>query len=176
LIEAGADINAIDAAGKAPLHIAAARDMRHDTSGYPDPNQVSEPALRLLEKLIAKGAAIEVGAPTHATPLFDAGSRAADVLLSHGAQVDARSPRDGQSTPLMRAAIAGDGAKIEVLLRHGADHRLMDVSNCDAICHAQRALARYGRQPNERQFGRELARYRGIVDRLVAAGAGGVQD
>jgi ankyrin repeat protein len=94
--------------------------------------------LPAMATLIARGA--QVRRPGW-TPLHYGASgqepRAIDLLLAHGAEVDARSPNG--STPLMLAAGYGaiDGAVL--LLRRGADPALRNQAGLTAADMARRA-------------------------------------
>ena len=111
LLAGGADVNEPDLNGSA-LHIAVGLD-----------------SMEIATALIEAGADLEAeGEPARAHPLHIAAqsNQAAmtNLLLEHGAQVDAR---DGQGrTPLMIAAINDKLEVAKVLLNHGADPRAQD--------------------------------------------------
>ena len=76
------------------------------------------------------------------------------------------------TTPLMLAAAAGHGPIVALLIRKGADLRLMDKTGATALihsvrgCHEEpaRALLRAGAGTNETEFGRRDRTYDGGND------------
>ncbi|XP_029157445.1 ankyrin repeat domain-containing protein 39 [Nylanderia fulva] len=58
--------------------------------------------------------------------------RVCEILLQHGADVDATTP-SLKSTSLHRAAIQGHAATVETLLRHGANANLRDTDGKTAL-------------------------------------------
>ena len=97
------------------LHIAV--DVAHDK------NQ-SDDALELIEHLLRCDADPNVlgidGTPLHRA--VGAGLDAvAEVLLRHGADIEARALVDGEMTPLMHAALMGQPETVRWLLKAGAD-------------------------------------------------------
>jgi ankyrin repeat protein len=107
LLDHGADPNLADSFGRAALY--AAIDMRNeDYSALPRrPLVDTYPSIRLIEDLIVKGA--DVNQPLVQKLPGRSGMDSGDTTLGEGA------------TPLMRAARAGDGEVIRLLLRSGAD-------------------------------------------------------
>lgn len=93
------------------------------------------------EALIAKGAAINRPGWTPLHYAAAAGDDAiAGLLLAHGAQIDALSPRaSGSYTPLMLAAREGKEDTAIFLLEHGADPRLKNGEGLTAAQIAARA-------------------------------------
>ncbi len=77
---------------------------------------------------------------------------AVELLLDRGVPPD--TPNPAGNTLLMRAALAGNLAHVEALLRRGADPELRNAKGCAALCAALR---------------REKAA--AVVERLLAAGA-----
>lgn len=155
LLARGFDVNARDPAGQHGLYLAlregadevAALLVAHPGLDVESPNAAGETLLMMaalrgrlpvMATLIARGA--QVRRPGW-TPLHYAASgqepRAIDLLLAHGAEVDARSPNG--STPLMLAAGYGaiDGAVL--LLRRGADPALRNQAGLTAADMARRA-------------------------------------
>lgn len=122
LIGLGADIDAVDGAGRAPLHIAAA-NSRQDTAVM----------------LVDAGADVNRGDSQGKTPLMlaAAGKNLAmvNVLLAAGADPNARA--DGHSA-LMLAAKEGHGEICEALLKAGADAMLQDNDGKTALGHVPR--------------------------------------
>ncbi len=103
LLEAGADVNARDYVGSAPLHWA-------------DTGQVAQ-------LLIAGGATVDVTDDDGFTPLYWAAianrRSTVEALVAHGANVNVQS-NDG-FTPLVRAAHEGLLSTVNILLSAGAD-------------------------------------------------------
>lgn len=60
-----------------------------------------------------------------------------ELLLAHGAQVDAKSPNG--TTPLMMAARYGSEASVQILLAAGADRRVKNQRDFDAADFARMA-------------------------------------
>lgn len=121
-IAQGADVNATDASGFAPLH-GATYYSRKD----------------VVERLLREGAAVNVRSATGATPLHKSMERlgnpqvtpvaspsdvaamvdVVELLLANGADVKARDNYD--TTPLHLAAATGQPTLIEMLIAKGAD-------------------------------------------------------
>jgi ankyrin repeat protein len=94
-----------------------------------------------VEALIAKGAAVNLPGWT---PLHYAAAGGdidiAGLLLTHGAKIDAPSPRpSGSYTPLMMAAREGRDDAALFLLKRGADRRLKNGEGLTAAQIAARA-------------------------------------
>ncbi len=136
LIGAGASLDGIDPkSGLTPL-VAALRAGRAVIVGRllkagADPNRAS-----------ADG-------PDHTTPLHLAAGKgdtaSLEVLLDHGADVDARIKLWNGTpgcTPLMAAAEAGQAAAVALLLDRGADPAAIDQAGVTAIGYARRAGAK----------------------------------
>jgi ankyrin repeat protein len=102
LIEAGADVNQWDIYGEAPLYTAIGfRSRRDGGRASIDPPNATD-GLTILRLLLERGA----------NPNMQTFFRPANV----------RGPTNTRgSTPLIRAANAGDRAVVELLLEHGAD-------------------------------------------------------
>lgn len=107
LLDRGANPNLADSFGRAALF--AVIDIRNeDYSALPRRPLVDEyPSIRLIEDLIAKGA--NVNQPLALKLPGRSGMDSGDGTMGEG------------STPLMRAARAGDAEVIRLLLRSGAD-------------------------------------------------------
>jgi ankyrin repeat protein len=115
LIDAGADVNAIDELGETPLHVAVVRGYREVAS-----------------LLIEKGADVNAGDVRGLTPVHAAAWRgyrdSVDLLITKGADINARD-KDGL-TPLHTAALAGRKETVAQLIEKGAD---VNAKNKDAV-------------------------------------------
>jgi len=105
LIERGADVNARDGSGRAPLQLAA-RDYLTEVAAV----------------LIDAGADVNLSdgdgrGPLHETVNWNTADLA-ELLLTHGADVNARSARG--DTPLHEAAAKGRIEVVPLLVQHGA--------------------------------------------------------
>ena len=110
LLDAGANVNAMDWYGEAPLW--AAVDLRNLELGPADKRTgVRDEALALIGRLLDAGAN-----PNARTKEFPPERRYITTVVGSVAWVDLT----GQ-TPFLRAAAAGDLAAMRVLLAHGAD-------------------------------------------------------
>ncbi len=109
LLRSGADPDAGEAEGHTPLYRASTGDV--------------------ARVLLAAGATVDaVSGPTRGTALHQAARRGnvpvAQVLLDHGATIDARDAR--RETPLRRAVNCRQMEIVRLLVRHGADPRAAD--------------------------------------------------
>jgi ankyrin repeat protein len=108
LIEAGADILAVDKSGRTALHmVASSRDGSY----------------AMMKLLIDAGADISAIARQHGSVLHTAAtngtSAMVQLLLDHGAATDTID--EWRETPLHGAAFSGSGATVRLLLRAGAE-------------------------------------------------------
>ncbi len=115
----GVDINAYDAQGRAPLHLAAATGR-----------------IDILKILIANGANLQMPAePTRALPIhFAAGNNhvsAMNLLLAFRSDPNAKD--SNEATPLHWAAYWGAYESIVSLIHRGADIHLKTNSGADAL-------------------------------------------
>ncbi len=118
LIEAGTDVNLVDETGRSALY-AAIDFSTMPASNRPAPYvlQNERSALDIAAMLLERGADVNVQLAT--MPPYRAKlDRGNDMMLNAG------------TTPLLRAAKAGDAAAIKLLLTHGAD---MTLTNRDGI-------------------------------------------
>lgn len=122
LIDRGADVNAIDASGRTPLY--ASIDIRNeDWSTLPNrPLEDPLPSLDVVKALLDRGAKVDV--PLTRPLPGRSGMDAGDTTLGAG------------STPLMRAARAGDAAVMRLLLEKGADPKLTTKDGNTALMFA----------------------------------------
>lgn len=123
LIEAGANVNATNRFGFAPLHAAV------DTQD-----------LRTAELLLKKGAetstlAFKLYTPLHRASLFGK-TEMIQLLITHGANLRATNGNGG--TPLHMAALAGNLAATEFFLTNGANVNARSVSGFTPLGLARR--------------------------------------
>jgi ankyrin repeat protein len=130
LIDAGADANARDGAGRAPLHWAVGApcgplaEVILNAAGLPVPTRDElAPPRHAVDLLLARGADVDAPDANGGTPLFDALAWArfapAERLVDAGARVDVR---DNGWTALLLAARAGaPPSLLGRLFERGAD-------------------------------------------------------
>jgi uncharacterized protein len=122
LIDRGADVTVVDAAGRTALY--AITDIRNeDWSTLP--NRTSDdplPTLDIVKALLDRGAKVDeaLNRPLPGRSGMDSG----DTTLGAG------------STPLMRAARAGDAEVMRLLLGHGSDPKLTTKDGNNALMFA----------------------------------------
>ncbi|HEX6992785.1 MAG TPA: ankyrin repeat domain-containing protein [Gammaproteobacteria bacterium] len=121
LIEAGTDVNLVDETGRSALY-AAIDFSTMPASNRPAPyvlqNELS--ALDVAEMLLERGADVNVRL-TSMPPYRAKLDRGNDMMLNAG------------TTPLLRAAKAGDVPAIKLLLAHGADPALTNRDGIDPL-------------------------------------------
>ncbi len=124
----GTNVNAVDAEGYSPLHIACA-------AGYAN----------IAQLLIDKGADVNAITPDGITPLHSTSmtgtAACATLLLDRGAKVMAQD--NNQMTPLHTAALKGNISVAEVLIARGADVNSMTTTQWTPM-----RVADYGKQPD----------------------------
>ena len=142
LIKGGADVNETSSNGFSPLMAAAMKGhidavrllLAHGADiSLRNKNGVAVLTYAVLSKdnsakiakiLISRGADVNALSNDGRTPLMSAAIKnveAVKVLIKNGADVNARSRIKGNSTPLIKAALAGKHDIIKVLLDNGAD-------------------------------------------------------
>jgi ankyrin repeat protein len=109
LIERGADVNAADQVGRTPLY-AAVDDHTMPQSNRPSPKEIdnSRTSMDIIQLLLDRGANVNAALRAQ-LPYRTKLDRGGDGVLGVG------------TTPLLRAARAGDVAVITLLLAKGAD-------------------------------------------------------
>ncbi len=112
LIDKGANVNLVDKTGRSPLY-AAVDDHTMPYSNRPSPKEADDTltSMDIVKTLIAHGANVNVALKT-AQPYRTKVDRGNDTVLTTG------------TTPLLRAAKAGDTLVVRELLAHGADPKL----------------------------------------------------
>ncbi|KAH9065632.1 ankyrin repeat-containing domain protein [Lactarius vividus] len=144
LIQHGADVTARDNTNSTPLHLASSRGgtesmellIQCGADVNCQDNENSTPLHRVF-KVSPSAKIVQLFTP-HGIDVTQAGSHwfdflwatkaeAVEVLLRHGADVNAR---DGHNwTPLHRASSCGRAESVQLLIRHGADVNARDKSN-----------------------------------------------
>lgn len=119
LIDRGADVNVVDAAGRTALY--AIVDIRNeDYSALPNrPLEDPLPSLDIVSAILDKGAKVDV--PLTRNLSGRSGMDGGDTTLNAG------------TTPLMRAARAGDHQVMRLLLAKGADGKLTTKDGNNAL-------------------------------------------
>src|SRR3984957_5302246 len=112
LIDRGADLNIADETGRTPLYAAVDMHTLPD-SNLPWPSELNSQlsSLDLIRALLAQGANVNAQLKKQ-QPYRSKVDRGADTMLGTG------------TTPLLRAAKAGDSEAVKVLLAKGADPKL----------------------------------------------------
>ncbi len=112
LVNAGADVNIADEVGRTPLYAAVDMHTLPD-SNLPWPSELNNKltSLDLIQVLLAHGANVNAQLIKQ-QPYRSKVDRGADTMLTGG------------TTPLLRAAKAGDVEVVKVLLAKGADAKL----------------------------------------------------
>jgi uncharacterized protein len=112
LIDAGADVNLADRTGRSPLY-AAVDDHTMPYSNRPSPVELNDEltSLDIVKRLLGHGADVNARLKT-GQPYRTKVDRGNDTMLTTG------------TTPLLRAAKAGDVIVVRLLLEKGADPNL----------------------------------------------------
>ncbi len=121
LLEKGADPNLADKTGRAALYAAVdAHTMPASNRPSPDESDNEITSLNLIKFLVAHGAQINTQLKTQ-QPYRTKVDRGADSMLTTG------------TTPLIRAAKAGDTVVMALLIEKGADPKLTTRNGINAI-------------------------------------------
>jgi ankyrin repeat protein len=151
LLSRDANPNQRYADGMGPLHEAAEKgdadlvealaqygaDLNSRNGGFIHPPLCLATSREVTEALIARGADVSLrdGSPSRGTPLHTiAGygqTAAAEVLLAHGADIEAKGAFG--RTPLHRATNSGRGKMIELLIAKGANINAKDGKGLTAL-------------------------------------------
>ncbi|KAF5133099.1 Ankyrin-3 [Metarhizium anisopliae] len=126
LVERGADVNAADKKGTAPIHHAAMRDTPE-----------------MVEYLLHQGANLEEMSDDHGTPLMAAvwhdKTETVKFLLGQEANVNATSTKSCPYYTALQAAVKRNSpTMVGILLEHGADVNLARGLSSTALCAAIR--------------------------------------
>ena len=130
LIELGANVNQADKVGQTPLY-AAVDGHTMPQSNRPAPRETDDTltSLEIIQRLLSKGA--NVNAPLRAAlPYRTKLDRGGDGVLGAG------------TTPLLRAAKAGDTPVVAMLLEKGANPKAATRNGVNAIMMAANVAAR----------------------------------
>jgi uncharacterized protein len=121
LIAAGADVNTADSVGRTPLY-AAVDDHTMPSSNRPAPKETDDTlaSMDIIKMLLAKGANVNA-ALRAAVPYRTKLDRGGDGVLGAG------------TTPLLRAAKAGDTPVIAMLLEKGANAKAATRNGVNGI-------------------------------------------
>lgn len=155
LLDRGADPNLADKTGRAALYAAVdAHTMPYSNRPSPDESPNETTSLELVKAVLAHGGQVNMQLKSQ-VPYRTKVDRGNDTMLTTG------------TTPLIRAAKAGDTTVIALLLENGADVKLTTRNGVDAI------MAAAGLGTNESDgVGRKKTEKEAIesIDLLLKAG------
>ena len=155
LLDKGADPNLFDKTGRAALYAAVdAHTMPYSNRPSPDESQNQITSLDLIKSLLAHGADVNMQLRTQ-QPYRSKVDRGDDTMLTTG------------TTPILRAAKAGDVVVIAMLLEKGADPKLSTRNGINSV------MAAAGLGANESDgVGRRKTQKEAIdsIDLLLKAG------
>lgn len=155
LAERGGDPNLFDKTGRAALYAAVdAHTMPASNRPSPSENENDITSLDLIKVLIARGAQVNMQLKTQ-QPYRTKVDRGSDTMLTTG------------TTPLIRAAKAGDVTVVALLLEKGADPKLTTRTGINALMAASNVGSKEEDTTGRKKTQRDVTQ---SVDLLLKAG------
>lgn len=150
LAEAGANLNVADSNGRTALHRLAVASYLYEQRNK-ESRQVRD-YLDFAGFILKRGAKANASDSIGKTPIFDATSRMAKLLLTHGANPNIAVPKSVNgtrkgTTPLMEASQKGNYDLVSLLLSGGANPHMKDELGFHAACYARNILLKHGYPP-----------------------------
>jgi ankyrin repeat protein len=149
-MDAGEQVNAVDAAGRSALyraiecdHVNVVEQLLGAGANASDPSllrlALDRQQSQIAQLLIRQGADLDAPAPNGETPLHRAvrnGDQATVLALLSEGGLNVNAAVNGDETALILAARAGRLDLVRDLISNGADVNLGDSTNCAALCWA----------------------------------------